>query len=266
MDKHRHEGSKLNTSTFTLSPNVSKVYAKLRSVQINCHVLKISRSHINFHMFFSLPRLKLLIDQEKTHQERKEEENNKKVTNLKDELTKLKSFALLVVDEQQRLAEQWPNKQRRSRNSRIRPLRLKRSWAPHNPGCKKEENKVLRLEEELRNQACHFHQEQEAMTAKLTNEDAQNRQLRQKLSTLSRQLDELGETNKTLHRAEEELLELRDKISRGECGKLQPNDGGGGVKETSCSKWRGRMRSWSRWRRCAERPQQKAGEGVEPEL
>ncbi|XP_068446425.1 filamin A-interacting protein 1-like isoform X2 [Clinocottus analis] len=56
------------------------------------------------------------------------------------------------------------------------------------------------------------------MTAKLTSEDAQSRQLRQKLSTLSRQLDELEETNKTLRRAEEELLELRDKISRGECG------------------------------------------------
>ncbi|XP_034405248.1 filamin A-interacting protein 1-like [Cyclopterus lumpus] len=56
------------------------------------------------------------------------------------------------------------------------------------------------------------------MTAKLTCEDAQSRQLRQKLSTLSRQLDDLEETNKTLRRAEEELLELRDKISRGECG------------------------------------------------
>ncbi|XP_026110926.1 filamin A-interacting protein 1-like isoform X2 [Carassius auratus] len=56
------------------------------------------------------------------------------------------------------------------------------------------------------------------MTAKLTSEDAQNRQLRQKLSALSRQLDELEETNKTLHRAEEELQELRDKMSRGECG------------------------------------------------
>ncbi|KAJ8350329.1 hypothetical protein SKAU_G00254590 [Synaphobranchus kaupii] len=56
------------------------------------------------------------------------------------------------------------------------------------------------------------------MTAKLTNEDAQNRQLRQKLAALSRQLDDLEETNRTLLRAEEELQDLRDKISRGECG------------------------------------------------
>lgn len=56
------------------------------------------------------------------------------------------------------------------------------------------------------------------MTAKLTNEDAQNRQLRQKLAALSRQLDELEETSRTLRRAEDELQDLRDKISRGECG------------------------------------------------
>ncbi len=169
-------------------------------------------------MFFSLPRLKLLIDQEKTHQERKEEENNKKVTNLKDELTKLKSFALLVVDEQQRLAEQLTQQTTKVQELQNTATQAQEELSSAQSRLQEEENKVLRLEEELRNQACHFHQEQEAMTAKLTNEDAQNRQLRQKLSTLSRQLDELGETNKTLHRAEEELLELRDKISRGECG------------------------------------------------
>uniref|UniRef100_A0A672L3H6 Filamin A interacting protein 1 like n=1 Tax=Sinocyclocheilus grahami TaxID=75366 RepID=A0A672L3H6_SINGR len=163
-------------------------------------------------------RLKLLIDQEKTYQERKEEENNKKVTNLKDELTKLKSFALLVVDEQQRLAEQLTQQTTKVQELQNTATQAQEELSSAQIRLQEEENKVLRLEEELRNQACHFHQEQEAMTAKLTNEDAQNRQLRQKLSSLSRQLDELEETNKTLHRAEEELLELRDKISRGECG------------------------------------------------
>ncbi len=141
-------------------------------------------------MFFSLPRLKLLIDQEKTHQERKEEENNKKVTNLKDELTKLKSFALLVVDEQQRLAEQLTQQTTKVQELQNTATQAQEELSSAQSRLQEEENKVLRLEEELRNQACHFHQEQEAMTAKLTNEDAQNRQLRQKLSTLSRQLDE----------------------------------------------------------------------------
>ncbi|XP_059385983.1 filamin A-interacting protein 1-like isoform X1 [Carassius carassius] len=163
-------------------------------------------------------RLKLLIDQEKTYQERKEEENNKKVTNLKDELTKLKSFTLLVVDEQQRLAEELTFQTTKVQELQNTAIQAQEELSSTQTRLQEEENKVLRLEEELRNQACHFHQEQEAMTAKLTNEDAQNRQLRQKLSALSRQLDELEETNKTLHRAEEELQELRDKMSRGECG------------------------------------------------
>uniref|UniRef100_A0A665X3T7 Cortactin-binding protein-2 N-terminal domain-containing protein n=1 Tax=Echeneis naucrates TaxID=173247 RepID=A0A665X3T7_ECHNA len=163
-------------------------------------------------------RLKLLIDQEKAYQERKEEENNKKITSLKEELTKLKSFALMVVDEQQRLTEQLNQQTAKVQELIASALQAQEELSSANARLQEEEQKVLRLESELRDQASRYHQEQETMTAKLTSEDAQNRQLRQRLSTLSRQLDELEETNKTLHRAEEELQELRDKISRGECG------------------------------------------------
>lgn len=167
---------------------------------------------------FIFYRLKLLIDQEKAYQERKEEENNKKVTSLKEELTKLKSFALMVVDEQQRLTEQLNQQTAKVQELSASASQSQEELSSANARLQEEEQKVLRLEAELRDHAGRYHQEQEAMTAKLTSEDAQNRQLRQKLSTLSRQLDELEETNKTLRRAEDELLELRDKISRGECG------------------------------------------------
>ncbi|KPP79991.1 filamin A-interacting protein 1-like, partial [Scleropages formosus] len=162
--------------------------------------------------------LKLLIDQEKAYQERKEEENNKKISNLKQELTKLKSFTLLVVDEQQRLTEQLGQQSAKVQELSTTAEQAHEQLRSALARSQEEEHKVFRLEAELRDQACRFHQEQEAMTAKLTNEDAQNRQLRQKLATLSRQLDELEETNKTLRRAEEELQDLRDKINRGECG------------------------------------------------
>ncbi|XP_076828772.1 filamin A-interacting protein 1-like isoform X2 [Brachyhypopomus gauderio] len=162
--------------------------------------------------------LKLLIDQEKSCQERREKENNHKVSSLKDELTKLKSFALLVVDEQQRLAEQLAQQTAKVQELQTTVTQAKEDLSSAHTRAQEEGNKVLRLETELRDQASQFHQEQEAMTAKLTIEDGQNRQLRQRLSTLSRQLDELEETNKTLRRAEEELQELRDKIGRGECG------------------------------------------------
>ncbi|XP_010740898.3 filamin A-interacting protein 1-like isoform X1 [Larimichthys crocea] len=163
-------------------------------------------------------RLKLLIDQEKAYQERKDEENNKKVTSLKEELTKLKSFALMVVDEQQRLTEQLKQQTAKIQELSASASQAQEELSSANARLQEEEQKVFRLEAELRDQTGRYHQEQDAMTAKLTSEDAQNRQLRQKLSALSRQLDELEETNKTLRRAEEELQELRDKISRGECG------------------------------------------------
>ncbi|KAG5261882.1 hypothetical protein AALO_G00289640 [Alosa alosa] len=163
-------------------------------------------------------RLKLLIDQEKAYQERKEEEQQRKLSSLQEELTKLKSFALLVVDEQQHLTEQLTQQTAKVQELTASASQAQEALSSAQALTQEEESKVLQLETELRDQATHFHQEEEAMTAKLISEDAQNRQLRQKLSTLSRQLDELEETNKTLRRAEEELQELRDKIGRGECG------------------------------------------------
>ncbi|XP_077433759.1 filamin A-interacting protein 1-like isoform X2 [Vanacampus margaritifer] len=163
-------------------------------------------------------RLKLLIDQEKTYQERKDQENNKKVTSLKGELTKVKSFALMVVDEQQRLNEQLNRQTAKVQQLSATTSQVREELSLAKANLQEEEQKVCRLEAELRDCIGRHHQEQEAMMAKLTSEDAQNRQLRQKLSTLSRQLDELEDSNKTLRRAEEELQEIRDKMSRGECG------------------------------------------------
>ncbi|XP_012692759.2 filamin A-interacting protein 1-like isoform X2 [Clupea harengus] len=163
-------------------------------------------------------RLKLLIDQEKAYQEKKDKDYQRKLSSLQEELTKLKSFALLVVDEQQHLTEQLTQQTSKVQELTITTSQAQQAFSSAQARAQEEESKVLRLETELRDQATHFQQEQETMTAKLMSEDAQNRQLRQKLSTLSRQLDELEETNKTLRRAEDELQELREKIGRGECG------------------------------------------------
>ncbi|XP_075999871.1 filamin A-interacting protein 1-like isoform X2 [Genypterus blacodes] len=124
----------------------------------------------------------------------------------------------MVVDEQQRLTEQLNQQAAKIQELSANASQAQEELSSTNARLQEEEHKVTRLETELHDQTSRYHQEQEAMTAKHTSEDAQNRQLRQKLSTLSRQLDELEETNKTLRRAEEELLELRDKISRGDCG------------------------------------------------
>ncbi|XP_041699785.1 filamin A-interacting protein 1-like isoform X1 [Coregonus clupeaformis] len=162
-------------------------------------------------------RLKLLLIQEKTYCERKEEKSEIEVSALKEELTKLKYFALLVVDEQQRLTDQLSQQSKRVQELTDIVDHAQQELNSTHSRAKEGELNVIRLEAELLEQASHFRLNQEAMMAKLANEDTQNRQLRQQLAALSRQLDELEGTRSTLQRAEEELQELRDRLShRGE--------------------------------------------------
>lgn len=158
------------------------------------------------------------MDQEKSYQERKEQENVQKVEALTEELSKLKSFALMVVDEQQRLSEQLQQQTARAQEGRASASRAQEELSSAHERLQEEQQKVVRLEAELSDRSARHQEEQEAMTAKLSGEESQNRQLRLRLSSLSRQLDELEDTNRSLRRTEEELQELRDKVSRGECG------------------------------------------------
>ncbi|XP_050812817.1 filamin A-interacting protein 1-like isoform X1 [Gopherus flavomarginatus] len=163
-------------------------------------------------------RLKKLIDQETAYQAKKEKENNKKITKLKEELTKLKSFALMVVDEQQRLTEQLNQQSQKIQELITIAEQVHEKLTIAEAKAEEEKQKAIRLEAELQAQTNNISQEQETMMAKLTNEDSQNRQLRIKLTALTRQIDELEETNKSLRKAEEELQDIREKINKGECG------------------------------------------------
>ncbi|XP_062982959.1 filamin A-interacting protein 1-like isoform X2 [Elgaria multicarinata webbii] len=163
-------------------------------------------------------RLKKFIDQDTAYQTKKEKENSKKINKLKEELTKLKSFALMVVDEQQRLTEQLSLQTQKIQDLTITAEQAHEKLSIAETKAQEEEQKALRLEAELQAQTNKVSQEQEVAMAKLTNEESQNRQLRLKLTALSRQIDELEETNKSLRKAEEELQDLREKMNRGECG------------------------------------------------
>ncbi|XP_060715737.1 filamin A-interacting protein 1-like [Tachysurus vachellii] len=163
-------------------------------------------------------RLKLLNDQEKSFQEQKEEENNTKITNLKEELTKLKSFALLVIDEQQRVSEQLAQQTAKVQALQAAARESEEELNSVQSRAQKMESKVLHLEAELHGQAVQFHKEQEVLSIKLADENRQNRHLLQKLSALSQEKDELEKSNKAFHRVEEELQQLRDKSSKGEIG------------------------------------------------
>ncbi|XP_054829274.1 filamin A-interacting protein 1-like isoform X2 [Eublepharis macularius] len=124
----------------------------------------------------------------------------------------------MVVDEQQRLTEQLSQQSQKIEELTVAAEEAHEKLSTAETKAQEEEQKVLKLEAELQSQIDKIAQEQEVAMAKLTNEESQNRQLRLKLTALSRQIDELEETNKSLRKAEEELQDLRDKITRGECG------------------------------------------------
>ncbi|KAL0963467.1 hypothetical protein UPYG_G00306730 [Umbra pygmaea] len=161
--------------------------------------------------------LKLLLIQEKTYRERKEAGSERESSILKEELTKLQSFALLVIEELRHLTDQLFQKSKHIQDLKDSATQTQPELNSNHLQQKEEKLKDLGLEVELRQQATQFCLKQEAMMAKLANEDAQNQQLRQRLAVLSQQLDELDVTRGTLQRAEDELQELRDKVShRGE--------------------------------------------------
>ncbi|XP_038823518.1 filamin-A-interacting protein 1-like [Salvelinus namaycush] len=163
-------------------------------------------------------RLKRLLENEKAYQVRKEKEHTKHLEKVREELVKLKSFALMLVDERQLHLEQMDQQ-----SQRVQELnqQLQEREQTLNDTCGRAQEdcqRALSLEGKLKEHQAKFTQEQEEMTAKLVSQESQNRQLDAKLSGLTHRLEELEESNVALRRSEKELRELRDKISKGECG------------------------------------------------
>ncbi|NXT01998.1 FLIP1 protein, partial [Jacana jacana] len=163
-------------------------------------------------------RLKKLLEQEKIYQARKEKEHTKRLNKLREELVKLKSFALMLVDERQMHIEQLGQQSQKIQDLNQKLKEEEEKLKIISAKTKEDGQKLMRLEAELDHKTSSFSQEHEEMTAKLANLESHNRQLRLKLVGLTRRIEELEETNKNLQKAEEELQELRDKIAKGECG------------------------------------------------
>ncbi|NXO47274.1 FLIP1 protein, partial [Aramus guarauna] len=163
-------------------------------------------------------RLKKLLEQEKIYQARKEKEHTKRLNKLREELVKLKSFALMLVDERQMHIEQLGQQSQKIQDLNQKLKEEEEKLKIINAKTKEDGQKLMKLEAELEHKTSSFSQEHEEVTAKLANQESHNRQLRLKLVGLTRRIEELEETNKNLQKAEEELQELRDKIAKGECG------------------------------------------------
>uniref|UniRef100_A0A4W5QQH8 Filamin A interacting protein 1 n=1 Tax=Hucho hucho TaxID=62062 RepID=A0A4W5QQH8_9TELE len=188
-------------------------------------------------------RLKSLLENEKAYQVRKEKENTKRLEKVREELVKLKSFALMLVDERQLHLEQMDQQSQRVQELTQQLSQREQDLSNASARAQEDRQRALSLEGELRERQAKFSQEQEEITAKLASQESQNRQLDVKLSGLTHTLEELEESNRALRRSEEErngalsrseeeleesngalrrskeeLDELRDKISKGDCG------------------------------------------------
>lgn len=137
---------------------------------------------------------------------------------MREELVRLKSFALMLVDERQLHIEQIDQQSQKVQDLSQKLQEKEQRLAAVNSAAQEDSQKVLKLEVDLENKAAKFVQEHEEMTAKLANQESQSRQLRLKLAGLGHRIEELEESNRTLQKSEEDLQELRDKISKGECG------------------------------------------------
>ncbi|XP_029352706.1 filamin-A-interacting protein 1 isoform X2 [Echeneis naucrates] len=163
-------------------------------------------------------RLKRLLEQEKAYQARKDKDHNRRLEKVRAELVKLKSFALMLVDERQLHIEQIDQQSQKIQDLTQKLQEKEQRLAAVSDAGAEDAQKVLKLEAELEHRAAKFAQEHEEMTAKVADHESQSRQLRLKLAGLSHKIEELEENNKVLQKSEEDLQELREKISKGECG------------------------------------------------
>uniref|UniRef100_A0A3Q3MS08 Cortactin-binding protein-2 N-terminal domain-containing protein n=2 Tax=Mastacembelus armatus TaxID=205130 RepID=A0A3Q3MS08_9TELE len=110
-------------------------------------------------------RLKLLIVKEREYQDIKEEKNEKEVSTLKEELTKLKAFAVLVVKEQECLSELLEEQRHRVKELTAITDHIKQEVGPAFSSAEEEELKSLHLKVEHCSQVSIFNQSQNTMTA-----------------------------------------------------------------------------------------------------
>ncbi|XP_062857783.1 filamin-A-interacting protein 1 isoform X2 [Trichomycterus rosablanca] len=163
-------------------------------------------------------RLKKLLEQEKAYQARKDKEHSIRLEKVREELVKLKSFALMLVDERQHHVDQIDRQSQKIQDLSKQLQEKEQNLLSVTDKSKEDGEKIQKLEADLEHKTAKFTQELEDMTTKLSNQESQNRQLRTKLASLSRRIEELEESNKALQKSDEDLQELRDKISKGECG------------------------------------------------
>nr|XP_046268907.1 filamin-A-interacting protein 1-like [Scatophagus argus] len=163
-------------------------------------------------------RLKRLLENEKAYQIRKEKEYSKRLEKVQEELVKLKSFTLMLVNERQQHLEQMDQQSQRVQELSQQLQQREQALNEARGRAQEDGHRMLSLEAELKEKSAKLNQQHEEMNAKLASQEINSRQLSAKLLGLSHKVEELEESNKALRKSEEELQELREKIGKGECG------------------------------------------------
>ncbi|XP_014869078.1 PREDICTED: filamin-A-interacting protein 1 [Poecilia mexicana] len=163
-------------------------------------------------------RLKKLLENEKAYQARKEKEHSKRLAKVREELVKLKSFALMLVNERQQHLEQMDQQSQRVQEISLQLQQRDHALNEAKERAQEDGQRVQSLEAELKEKSCRITQQHEEMSAKLSSQELHNRQLNVKVLELTHKVEELEESNKTLRKSDEEMQELREIISKGEYG------------------------------------------------
>ncbi|XP_077477298.1 filamin-A-interacting protein 1-like isoform X2 [Stigmatopora argus] len=161
-------------------------------------------------------RLKRLLDNEKAYQVKKEKEHSKRLAKVQEELVKLKSFALMLVNERQQHLEQMDQQ-----TQKVQELSQQLKYQGKQLNEAKEHaqvdaHRVLSLEAEIKDKSVTLAQQHEEMNAKLAGQEVLNRQLNSKILGLLQTVDEMEQSNKALKKLEE-AQEVRDKLDSREC-------------------------------------------------
>ncbi|KAM9708127.1 filamin-A-interacting protein 1 isoform 1-T2 [Menidia menidia] len=163
-------------------------------------------------------RLKRLLENEKAYQVRKEKEHSKRLAKVQEELVKLKSFALMLVNERQQNLEQMDQQSQRVQELSQQLQQREQALKEARERAQEDGHRVQSLEAELKEKSTKLTQQHEEMCAKQATQELHNRQLNAKLLGLTHKMEELEESNRALRKSEEELQELREQISKGERG------------------------------------------------
>uniref|UniRef100_A0A3Q1HX08 Cortactin-binding protein-2 N-terminal domain-containing protein n=2 Tax=Anabas testudineus TaxID=64144 RepID=A0A3Q1HX08_ANATE len=113
VEAHKHSSKRMMEQLLEVSCSHSGALCKLEEQERRHEAFKQKSNCLTTLLEQDRDRLKLLIVKEREYQAIKEQKNEQEVSILKEELTKLKGFALLVVKEQQCLSELLEEQRRR---------------------------------------------------------------------------------------------------------------------------------------------------------